>query len=67
MDKVLSQNEQSRLASVRTRLEKSRVLDLSFSGEVGKDLDYMENVLDILEKNQDWIDENAKKKAAKYE
>jgi hypothetical protein len=66
MDKALSQNEQSKLASVRARLDKAHVVDLSFSGEAGKDLDYMENVLDILEQNQEWINENARKKAAKY-
>jgi len=31
-----------------------------------RELVYMENALDVLEKNQEWLDENAKKKAAKY-
>jgi hypothetical protein len=65
MEKALS--EQERLTAVRARLDKNRVVDASFSGKTGKELNYMENMLDILEENQDWIDKNAKEKAAKYE
>jgi hypothetical protein len=59
------------LEKIRLRLEKSNVVDMSFSG-LGpvfgdKQLGYMESVLDVLEENQAWLDENAKKKAAKYQ
>jgi hypothetical protein len=65
MEKALS--EQERLTAVRARLEKSRVVDMFFPSITGKELDYVDNMLDILEKNQDWIDGNAGKKAEQYE
>jgi len=49
------------------RLEKSNVVDMSFSGTGDKELGYMEDVLNVLEKNQAWLDDNAKRKAAKYQ
>jgi hypothetical protein len=51
----------------RARLEKNRVVAMFFPGITGKESDYVDNMLDILEKNQDWIDGNARKKAEQYE
>ena len=63
-----NQEKERKLSDIRSRLEKSNVVDMSFSGQNygDKELGYMENVLNVLEKNQAWLDENAKKKAAKY-
>jgi general stress protein 26 len=66
---MLNQEKEQRLNAIRSRLEKSNVVDMSFSAQEGgnKELRYMENVLDILEENQAWLDANARKKAAKYQ
>jgi len=66
---MLNQEKEQRLNAIRSRLEKSNVVDMSFSAQEGgnKELGYMENVLDVLEENQAWLDANAKKKAAKYQ
>jgi hypothetical protein len=65
------QENAQRLEKIRSRLEKSNVVDMSFSG-LGpgcgdKQLGYMESVLNVLDENQAWLDENARKKAAKYQ
>ncbi len=59
-----SSENKERLNNIRLRLEKSNVMDMSFSGSGEKVLGYMEDVLNILDENQEWLDENAKKKAA---
>ena len=66
---MLNQEKERKLNDIRSRLEKSNVVDMSFSGQEygSKELGYMENVLNVLEENQAWIDANAKKKAAKYQ
>jgi hypothetical protein len=61
-----SQDNKHRLAVALTNLKESGVEDISFFGTSGEDLDYIEDALDVLKKNQAWLDENAKKKAAKY-
>ena len=68
MKDTLTQGNEQRLAGIRSRLEKSNVMDVSFYGPDGdRALEYMDNVLDVLEENQAWLDENARKKAAKYQ
>jgi len=49
-----NQEKEQRLNAIRSRLEKSNVVDMSFSaqGSGNKELLYMENVLDVLEENQ---------------
>jgi tRNA pseudouridine-54 N-methylase len=60
------EKERERFDALRAEIEKRNIIAMSFAGESGTDLDYMENALDILSEHQDWIDENAKKKAEKY-
>jgi len=62
-----SSENKERLDNIHSRLKKSNVVDMSFSGSGEKVLDYMEDVLNVLDDNQEWLDENAKKKAAKYQ
>jgi hypothetical protein len=68
MKNNLSKENEQRLSNIQSRIEKNNVVDMSFSGHSSgdKELGYMESVLGVLEKNQDWLDENARKKAKKY-
>jgi len=69
MKNTLSEETKQRLSNIQSRIEKNNVMDMSFSGNGSgdKELGYMESVLDILEENQDWLDEIARKKAKKYQ
>jgi len=69
MRSALSEENKERLSNIQSRIDSSNVMDMSFSGlsSGNKELGYMESVLDILEKNQDWLDENARKKVEKYQ
>ena len=69
MKSVLSEEKKERLSNIESRIDKNNVIDMSFSGlsSGDKELGYMESVLDILEENQGWLNENARKKAEKYQ
>jgi len=69
MRSTLSEENKERLSNIQSRIDRNNVMDMSFSGlsSRNKELGYMESVLDILEKNQDWLNENARKKVEKYQ